>query len=645
MSGVRYYTPNPFEVDPTGVPYAAGQLFFYVTGTSTPQNTYQDAGLTVPNPNPVVADSSGHYGNIFLNSTTAYKVSAFGPNPTPLVPSIPSDPQGIQLWTADPVGPAASGQDGVGFIGEIRVFSGPISAAPTNWLACYGQAISRTTYASLFVVIGTTWGAGDGTTTFNLPDFRGRIAVGLDNMGGTAANRITAGVCGVPGTTLGGAGGSQLAQQDTLTSSSSVSISDPGHLHTVGLGVATTNGGSFPIQPSGGTTTANTGTSTTGITATATTTTTSGLSGTSQNVQPSAMVNIIICYQGTATGGGGPGSGVVQIGAITPGHVAVWTADNQISDGGAPSGTGTVTSVDVSGGSTGLSTSGGPITGAGTITLAGTLNVASGGTGLGSGTSGGILGYTASGTLASSGALTNHALVLGGGAGATPSTPVGLGTATTVLHGNASGAPSFASVSLSADVSGNLPVTNLNSGTSASSTTFWRGDGTWATPAGGGGSVSSVGLSLPSFITVSGSPVTGTGTLTGTLATQSANRVFVGPTTGAAAAPTFRALVQADLPVSFAGGLTATGSTQGTAFQIAAGVNQFSTVAAATGAILVTTANGIGTVIINDGANPLSVYPVSGSNFTGLAANAAVSIAAGGSATFWQITSTQVSVR
>lgn len=65
---------------------------------------------------------------------------------------------------------------------------------------------------------------------------------------------------------------------------------------------------------------------------------------------------------------------------------------------------------------------------------------------------------------------------------------------------------------------------------------------------GGSGSVTSVGLSLPSFITVSGSPVTTTGTLTGTLATQSANRIFAGPTTGSAAQPTFRAMVAADLP-------------------------------------------------------------------------------------------------
>lgn len=62
------------------------------------------------------------------------------------------------------------------------------------------------------------------------------------------------------------------------------------------------------------------------------------------------------------------------------------------------------------------------------------------------------------------------------------------------------------------------------------------------------GTVTSVALNLPSFITVSGSPVTTTGTLTGTLATQTANTIFAGPTTGAAAQPTFRSLVAADIP-------------------------------------------------------------------------------------------------
>lgn len=104
--------------------------------------------------------------------------------------------------------------------------------------------------------------------------------------------------------------------------------------------------------------------------------------------------------------------------------------------------------------------------------LPGPLSVANGGTGLTSGTSGGILGFTAATTMASSVALTANALVLGGGVGATP-TPMGsLGTTTTVLHGNAAGAPTFGAVALGAggDVTGTLQVgnggTGLTSGTS-----------------------------------------------------------------------------------------------------------------------------------------------------------------------------------
>ena len=52
---------------------------------------------------------------------------------------------------------------------------------PTNWLLCDGSAVSRTTYAELFAVIGTKYGAGDGSTTFNLPNKKGRVSVGLDN--------------------------------------------------------------------------------------------------------------------------------------------------------------------------------------------------------------------------------------------------------------------------------------------------------------------------------------------------------------------------------------------------------------------------------------------------------------------------------
>lgn len=96
--------------------------------------------------------------------------------------------------------------------GVLAPYAG--TAAPSGWLLCHGQAVSRTTYAALFDAIGTTYGAGDGSTTFVLPDLRGRVAAGKDNMGGSAASRLTSGGSGVDGATLGASGG---AQTHTLT--------------------------------------------------------------------------------------------------------------------------------------------------------------------------------------------------------------------------------------------------------------------------------------------------------------------------------------------------------------------------------------------------------------------------------------------
>lgn len=92
-------------------------------------------------------------------------------------------------------------------IGTILDYAG--SSAPSYFLLCYGQAISRTTYAALFAVIGVTYGAGDSTTTFNLPDCRGRVAAGKDNMGGTSANLLTDQSGGLDGDTLGDTGGAE----------------------------------------------------------------------------------------------------------------------------------------------------------------------------------------------------------------------------------------------------------------------------------------------------------------------------------------------------------------------------------------------------------------------------------------------------
>lgn len=89
-------------------------------------------------------------------------------------------------------------------VGAVIDYAGP--NAPATWMFAYGQAISRTTYSALFAAIGTTYGGGDGTTTFNLPDLRGRVIAGKDNMGGATTGRLD--ILAVQQNILGGSGGS-----------------------------------------------------------------------------------------------------------------------------------------------------------------------------------------------------------------------------------------------------------------------------------------------------------------------------------------------------------------------------------------------------------------------------------------------------
>jgi microcystin-dependent protein len=109
-------------------------------------------------------------------------------------------------------------------VGVVSPYAGV--SAPTGWLYCYGQAVSRTTYALLFAALSTTYGTGDGSTTFNLPDMRGRAAAGKDNMGGVSANRLSAVAGSVNGDVLGSTGGleTQAVPSHTHTFSDSSSI-------------------------------------------------------------------------------------------------------------------------------------------------------------------------------------------------------------------------------------------------------------------------------------------------------------------------------------------------------------------------------------------------------------------------------------
>jgi microcystin-dependent protein len=109
-------------------------------------------------------------------------------------------------------------------IGDVKVW--PSNTAPTGWALCYGQELSQTTYAALFAILSTTYNTGGETAgNFRVPDLRGRIPAGKDNMGGTDALRITGSApVSINGSTLGATGGAQSAILDTTQI--------PSHTHT-----------------------------------------------------------------------------------------------------------------------------------------------------------------------------------------------------------------------------------------------------------------------------------------------------------------------------------------------------------------------------------------------------------------------------
>lgn len=137
---------------------------------------------------------------------------------------------GVQVGTFD-----SGGFQGQTPIGSVIDYAG--STVPTLWVLCYGQAINRITYALLFAIIGTTYGSGDGATTFNLPDLRGRTTYGRDDMGTVAASRLTTAFFGSSPIVLGNGGGTQsksliTANVPAYTPTGIVGINDPGHVHS-----------------------------------------------------------------------------------------------------------------------------------------------------------------------------------------------------------------------------------------------------------------------------------------------------------------------------------------------------------------------------------------------------------------------------
>lgn len=173
--------------------------------------------------------------------------------------------------------------------GAVIDFAG--ASAPSGWLLCYGQAVSRTTFAALFTAIGTTYGTGDGSTTFNVPDARGRVIAGQDDMGGTSADRLTGLSGGIDGDTLGAVGGSQSHTLSTTEiPAHSHGVTDPGHAHQQRRdGNLGGGGGGTPDANYGNLEYGLTSSSTTGISIQNT-----GGGGAHNNVQPTLILNKII---------------------------------------------------------------------------------------------------------------------------------------------------------------------------------------------------------------------------------------------------------------------------------------------------------------------------------------------------------------
>jgi microcystin-dependent protein len=131
--------------------------------------------------------------------------------------------------------------------GAIMDYAG--SAAPTGWYICDGSLKNRTTDAALFAAIGTTFGAGDGSTTFALPDLGGRVTAGKE----ATATRLTTAGSGVDGATLGSAGGGQT---HTLTTAQlpvhAHDLANHTHANSGGANIGTVNNGTFVSYTDGG---------------------------------------------------------------------------------------------------------------------------------------------------------------------------------------------------------------------------------------------------------------------------------------------------------------------------------------------------------------------------------------------------------
>lgn len=182
---------------------------------------------------------------------------------TPTAPTPSAGDNSTKIATTAFVATAISGSI---LTGEVKMW--PTTTAPTGYVLCNGAAISRTLYSSLFALIGTTYGSGDGSTTFNVPNFIDRMPIGAGNLYGHGAT-----------------GGSK----DAVTVSHTHTVTDPGHVHPVGVKQDAAGNGAGGYVNYNPTTTFNTNSATTGISINS-----AGEAGTNKNLPPYLGIYFII---------------------------------------------------------------------------------------------------------------------------------------------------------------------------------------------------------------------------------------------------------------------------------------------------------------------------------------------------------------
>lgn len=199
-----YAVPLPQRLfDSNGLPANNWKIWTYIAGSTTPLTTYSDAGLSSANLNPIRTDPSGYF-RAFVADAVLVKLVVTNASDAAQFTIDSLEPMQDQAPAPAPVTPVPTG--------GIIAFGG--AAAPTGFLLCNGAIVSRATYSALFTAISTLFGAGDGSTTFGLPDLRGRFPLGVAASG--------------TGSTLGGTGGAI----DHVHTGPSHTHTGPSHTHT-----------------------------------------------------------------------------------------------------------------------------------------------------------------------------------------------------------------------------------------------------------------------------------------------------------------------------------------------------------------------------------------------------------------------------